>query len=60
VRELGVALDLIHTRFSAAYGAAAGIDGWSAMDVEFKLDDQDTLDGAPHIFIKQARPYPGR
>jgi hypothetical protein len=29
------------------------------MDVEFKFDD-DGAGGTPRLFIKQARPYPGR
>ncbi len=58
--ELGVALKAIHDRFSAAYGPKAGNNGWYAMDVEFKFDDMDQTDGKPHLFIKQARPYPGR
>jgi hypothetical protein len=59
-RELGLALDAIHTRFSAAYGPKAGNKGWYGMDVEFKFDDMDQADGKPHLFIKQARPYPAR
>ncbi|RYZ08487.1 MAG: hypothetical protein EOO73_07810 [Myxococcales bacterium] len=58
--ELGVALDAIHTRFSAAYGPKAGNKSWYGMDVEFKFDDMDQADGKPHLFIKQARPYPAR
>lgn len=58
--ELGVALDAIHTRFSAAYGPRSGNKDWYAMDVEFKFDDMDQADGKPHLFIKQARPYPPR
>lgn len=58
--ELGVALDAIHERFSAAYGPRAGVKGWYAMDVEFKFDDMDQTDGKAHLFVKQARPYPGR
>lgn len=58
--ELGVALNAIHERFSAAYGPRAGVTGWYAMDVEFKFDDMDQADGKPHLFVKQARPYPGR
>lgn len=58
--ELGVALNAIHERFSAAYGPKAGIKDWYAMDVEFKFDDMDQSDGKPHLFVKQARPYPGR
>jgi hypothetical protein len=58
--ELGVALDAIHNRFSAAYGPKSGNKGWYAMDVEFKFDDMDQTDGKPHLFVKQARPYPGQ
>jgi hypothetical protein len=58
--ELGVALKAIHDRFSAAYGPKSGNMGWYAMDVEFKFDDMDQPDGKPHLFIKQARPYPDR
>jgi len=54
----GVALQAIHERFSEAYGPAAGNDGWYAMDVEFKFDD-DASPGKPaKLYIKQARPYP--
>jgi hypothetical protein len=56
--ELGMALDAIHTRFSAAYGPAAGNLGWYGMDIEFKFDDEGGSE--PGLFIKQARPYPGR
>jgi hypothetical protein len=56
--ELGVALAAIHERFAPAYETAGS---WYAMDVELKLDQDDAApDGAPVIFIKQARPYPGR
>lgn len=58
VNELGRALDAIHQRFSPAYGPAAGNSGWYAMDVEFKFEG-DTAQTA-HLFIKQARPNPGR
>ncbi|MBK9036545.1 MAG: hypothetical protein IPL61_35735 [Myxococcales bacterium] len=54
---LGRALDAIHTRFSPAYGPAGGNNGWYAMDVEFKFDDQLTP-GTPTLYVKQARPYP--
>ncbi|MEZ4398389.1 MAG: PEP/pyruvate-binding domain-containing protein [Kofleriaceae bacterium] len=54
---LGKALAAIHTRFSKAYGPAAGNNGWYAMDVEFKFDDQYTP-GTPTLYVKQARPYP--
>ncbi len=58
--ELGVALKAIHERFSPAYGPKAGNQDWYAMDVEFKFDDMNQTDGKPHLYIKQARPYPGR
>jgi hypothetical protein len=58
--ELGVALEAIHQRFSAAYGPKSGNQDWYAMDVEFKFDDDDSSDGRAHLFVKQARPYPGR
>lgn len=58
VNELGRALDAIHQRFSPAYGPASGNNGWYAMDVEFKFEG-DTPQTA-HLFIKQARPNPGR
>ena len=57
--QLGRALDAIHRRFSEAYGPAAGNQGWYAMDVEFKFDD-DATPGTPTLYVKQARPYPGR
>ncbi len=57
--ELGVALKAIHDRFSPAYGPKAGNNGWYGMDVEFKFDDMGQEDGKPHLYIKQARPYPG-
>ncbi|MFO0595276.1 MAG: PEP/pyruvate-binding domain-containing protein [Myxococcaceae bacterium] len=59
VNQLGRALDAIHTRFSAAYGPASGNQGWYAMDCEFKFDDEATP-GTPTLYVKQARPYPGR
>jgi hypothetical protein len=59
IRELGTALAAIHQRFSPAYGPASGNTGWYAMDVEFKFDD-DGLGGTPRLWVKQARPYPGR
>lgn len=58
--ELGQALDAIHTRFSPAYGPAAGNTGWYAMDIEFKFDDEADPGQPPTLYIKQARPYPGR
>jgi pyruvate, water dikinase len=58
ILELGKALDLIHKRFSPAYGPQAGNRGWYAMDVEFKFDGGPGE--VPRLFVKQARPHPGR
>lgn len=58
--SLGVALDAIHKRFSPAYGPAAGNNGWYAMDIEFKFDDEAAPGKPATLYIKQARPYPGR
>jgi hypothetical protein len=57
LHDLGTALQAIHERFSPAYGPAAGNNGWYAMDIEFKFDDQATP-GSPTLYVKQARPYP--
>ena len=56
---LAAALDLIHRRFSPAFGPLAGNNGWYAMDVEFKFDDEDSPGETPKLVVKQARPYPG-
>jgi hypothetical protein len=58
IHKLGVALNAIHNRFSAAYGSAAGVTGWYAMDVEFKFDDEGAPGTVPSLYVKQARPYP--
>jgi hypothetical protein len=55
---LGTALAAIHDRFSAAYGPAIGNQGWYAMDVEFKFDNQAAPAELATLYIKQARPYP--
>ncbi|MEZ4448774.1 MAG: PEP/pyruvate-binding domain-containing protein [Nannocystaceae bacterium] len=60
VYELGQALDAIHDRFSPAYGPASGNTGWYAMDVEFKFDDEADPSSPASLYVKQARPYPGR
>jgi hypothetical protein len=60
IHELGLALDAIHERFSPAYGPAAGNNGWYAMDVEFKFDNDEAPAEPPRLYVKQARPYPGR
>jgi hypothetical protein len=59
VHELGTALTP-STALLPAYGPASGNDGWYAMDVEFKFDDEATPAQPPTLYIKQARPYPGR
>lgn len=56
--QLGMALAAIRTRFSAAYGPAAGNTGFYGMDVEFKFDDEAAPGQRPTLYIKQARPYP--
>jgi pyruvate phosphate dikinase-like enzyme len=60
IYSLGKALDAIHKRFSPAYGPASGNSGFYAMDCEFKFDAMGSADGTPVLYIKQARPYPGR
>jgi hypothetical protein len=60
IRELGDALDAIHTGFRDAYGPARGTNAWYAMDVEFKFDDESSPGEPPTLWVKQARPYPGR
>ena len=60
IHSLGVALDAIHERFNSAYGPASGNTGWYAMDVEFKFDSEAAPNATPTLYIKQARPYPGR
>jgi pyruvate, water dikinase len=56
--ELGMALSKIHSRFMSAYQPPGG--GWYAMDVEFKFDDEDNPGQPAKLYIKQARPHPGR
>ena len=58
--ELGVALNAIHEKFSEAYGPKAGVTGWYAMDTEFKFDNDEDPSAPAKLYIKQARPYPGR
>jgi hypothetical protein len=60
VHSLGVALDAIHDRFSPAYGPASGNTGFYAMDCEFKFSNEADPTKPATLFIKQARPYPGR
>jgi phosphoenolpyruvate synthase/pyruvate phosphate dikinase len=54
--ELGAALAAIREAFDGTYAPPAGY-GHLAMDVEWKLVDEG---GVRHVWIKQARPYPGR
>ena len=54
------ALAAIHERFSPAYGPGSGNTGFYAMDVEFKFDDEAAPGQAATLYVKQARPYPGR
>ncbi|MEP6654340.1 MAG: PEP/pyruvate-binding domain-containing protein, partial [Myxococcales bacterium] len=58
--QLGVALDAIQKRFSAAYGPLSGSTAWYGMDVEFKFDDEEAPGQLPTLHVKQARPYHGR
>ena len=57
ILELGNALNAIHEFFAEAYYTGDPGD-FSAMDVEFKFDD-DWGDDGEQLWIKQARPYPG-
>ena len=56
VYTLGQALSAIHSYFYEVYGSSGGFYG---MDVEFKFDDDWDTDGEQHLYVKQARPYPG-
>ncbi|HYQ02029.1 MAG TPA: PEP/pyruvate-binding domain-containing protein [Polyangiaceae bacterium] len=60
LHSLGVALDAIHERFSPAYGPAAGNKGFYAMDIEFKFSNEADPSKPATLYVKQARPYPGR
>lgn len=55
--ELGVAMKAIHQYFYTAYGNDDP-EGWYAMDIEFKFDGEAGEE--PVLWVKQARPYPGR
>lgn len=55
-QRLGIALNAIHRYFASAY---ADVNEWYALEVDFKFDDKNGAEG-PRLFIKQARPYPGR
>ncbi len=54
VYDLGVALKQVHEFYAPAYGDAP----FYAMDTEFKFDGEDGEE--PQLYLKQARPYPGR
>jgi len=59
--ELGMALEAIHEKFYAAYGPKPGdAKDWYAMDIEFKFDDEEDKTKPATLYIKQARPHPGR
>jgi hypothetical protein len=58
--DLGRALDAIHQAFTDAYGPRPGSKTWYAMDVEFKYDDEADPGKPASLYVKQARPYPGR
>jgi pyruvate, water dikinase len=53
---LGEAMQSIHLHFAPAYGTTPGV--FYAMDLEFKFDS--TAGNGPELYVKQARPYPGR
>lgn len=55
-QRLGIALSAIHSYFASAYSTPGE---WYALEVDFKFDDKRTS-GTPSLYIKQARPYPGR
>ena len=60
VYTLGQALAAIQQLFAPAYGAG---QSWWAMDVEFKFAPVDAVGNpttTPSLWVKQARPYPGR
>jgi hypothetical protein len=60
VDSLGVALTAIHERVSPAYGPASGNTGFYAMDCEFKFSNEADPSEPATLYVKQARPYPGR
>jgi len=60
IYQLGTALKAIHEKFSAAYGPKSGNTGWYAMDTEFKFDNEADPSLPATLYIKQARPHPGR
>jgi hypothetical protein len=59
IHALGTALSAIHGYFAPAYGPGApGYLGYYAMDVEFKFNTDSGEQS--RLWVKQARPYPGR
>jgi hypothetical protein len=64
VRSLGDALDRIRRYFRPAYAPAPGApaNGWWAMDVEFKFDDDPEAPAGTEsrLWVKQARPFGNR
>jgi hypothetical protein len=60
ILELGHALAAVQTRYSYAYGPAAGKTGWYGMEVDIKFDDEDDPSKPARLYLKQARPHPGR
>jgi pyruvate, water dikinase len=60
ILDLGNALAAVQTRYSYAYGPAAGKSGWYGMEVDIKFDDEDDPSKPARLYLKQARPHPGR
>jgi hypothetical protein len=60
LHQLGVALNAIHERFSPAYGPASGNQGWYAMDVEFKFDNDEAPDPSAERVMRQRCMRPER
>ena len=59
VFDLGTALDKIHEFFRPAYGPSSSRpSAWYGLEVDFKFDGPPGAE--PALFIKQARPHPGR
>jgi hypothetical protein len=59
IHALGSALEAIHERFSPAYGPESGNTGWYGLEVDFKFDAEQE-GGTEQLWVKQARPHPGR
>jgi pyruvate, water dikinase len=60
ILELGHALAAVQTRYSYAYGPAVGKSGWYGMEVDIKFDDEEDPTQPAKLYLKQARPHPGR